>query len=403
IRGLKGLGAKAKSFGKKVKDRAIAGVKGVTGKVKDRLTRKDKPGHERDHPDLTAAATAATALLAKPESSKGGVAAALPGLKATYGLTAAKLVTEPDGEVHITVQRASKRTPSQIIQEKLSAAKIHALIRTIANELMASKDVRDRVAQIIRDRKKHLGEPGKDPRPSQGKAAEASAIIHQPRPEWTTENITPAKGVTTSDQQTRTSAPGHIHVKGLGGKGKYTPDIIAELAAIKIRTGATDAQIAKAIREADKGKIPARPLGNDKEAVAYLFRLARLEAVESGRSPSHLVGSAMAHEVAEGKHGGTVEKMVTEHNPMAIGGAGSASRRVSKDEDVPHASPATTVGSGPKVVEFVRREMALAVAYVETLLGKKTGFSEKELDKLIRNELRDRLEEAARKGSEGPE
>lgn len=109
----------------------------------------------------------------------------------------------------------------------------------------------------------------------------------------------------------------------------------------------------------------------------------------------------MAHQVVEGKRGATAEQMVTEFNPMAIGGAGAAARRVSRDEGVPHPSPSKTVGSGKKVTEFLRREMGLAVAYVDAIFEKeyRGNFSEKELDYIIRNQLRERLIKAAREGS----
>jgi hypothetical protein len=402
IRGIKGISGK-------VKAKVAAGKAWVKGKVeagkewvKGKFARKPQGrGQESVDHDLASAAGAADAVLRRPSVDRATIAKELPAIKTTYALSSAALVTQPDGQVYVTVQKSSKKTPSHLIEEKLTTAKIHGMIRTIANELLDSQDVKDFVQQILADRAKGLGQPGQPPRESQGKAAEASVIIHHGRPAGSTEIITPAPGITTIDKQTRSSKPGHIHVQDLGNTGKYDPDVVAALAGIKKRTGATDAQIATAVRQAEGGTIPGPPLGNDPAAVAYIFRVARLEAVEAGRSPSHLVGSAMAHEVVEGKTGTTAGQMVTGFNPMAIEGAGAASRRVSRDEGVAHPSPSKSVGSGEKVKEFLRREMAVAVAYVEKIFEKEHGgeFSEKELDNIIRNQLRDRLIAAARAGS----
>jgi len=396
----KKIWGKLKAGAGKLKDKATAGGGPAgppgTRKVKDRDA--DRSDGDRD---LTAASTAAEAILTRPGVDRATVAAALPGVRSTYGLTRADLVTEPDGEVHITVQKSSRKTPSHIIQEKLTKARIHEMIRRIANELMASQAVKEAIQRILEDRAKGLGRPGNEPRPSRGKAAEAGAIIEHGRPAGSTENIAMSNQDTATDRQTRTSAPGHIHVQDLGDTGKYDPDVLAALEGIRTRTGASHAQIAQALRQAHSGQRPGPPLGNDPRAVAYLFRVARLEAVESGRSPSHLVGSAMAHHAVEHGTDTTAGQMVTELNPMSIEGAGGAARRVSRDEGVEHASPSKSVGSTQKARDFLGREMRLAVAYVETVFNKEhaSDFTEKELDRVIRDELRDRLEKVARSES----
>jgi hypothetical protein len=398
IRGIKG-------FAGKVKAKVAAGKAWVKGKAEaGKAWGKSRLSGSQATDDLTPAVRAAEAILSRPRVDRAAVFKVMPHLKSTYSLSAARVVTENDGAVRITVQRTKASTASHIIERGLSRARIHAMIREIANELLASKAVKESVQKILEDRAKGLGASVDSPRPSRGKLAESSGLVEAPRRPGQVEVISQAPGFIVTERQTRTSHPGHIHVLDLGGTGKYDPDIKSAISAIKRKTGATDGQIATAIREADAGKIPGPPIDRDPAAVAYLFRLARLEAVESGRSPSHLVGSAMAHDVTGSKADATAEKMITDLNPMALEGAGSASRRVSRDEGVPHASPSKSVGSGDTVEKFVKREMALAVAYVETIFDKeyKGEFSEKELDHIIRHQLRDRLEQVGRAASSGP-
>ena len=96
IRGLKGIGAKAKAkiaAGKAyVKGKVDAGKAYVKGKVRgvgDRLRGRDpKPA------ELTAAAAEADALMTRPGVTRDQVAGALPGIKSRFGLSKASLVTE---------------------------------------------------------------------------------------------------------------------------------------------------------------------------------------------------------------------------------------------------------------------------------------------------------------------
>jgi hypothetical protein len=405
IRGLKGISSKVKSkvaAGKAwVKGKAEAGKEWVKGK----LPGGKKPAEDTGADGKVAGAVrAADSVLTRPGIDRAGIASALPGIQSAHGLSRIDLVTEPDGRVHVTVQRATGTTPSHIVAEKLTTAKIHTMIRAIAKELLESKDIQQAVKQILTDRAKGLGQPGRQPRPSRGKAAEAEAIKEHGRPAGSAETIV-SGGQTVSETQTRTDKPGHIHVKGLGEKGKYDPDIVGAISDIKKRTGATDTDVARAVRDAAAGRIPDPPIGGDPGAVAYAFKLARLEAVEAGRSPSHLVGSAMAHEVAEHKPGATAEQMVTVFNPMAIEGAGGAARRMYHKEGLDIPGPSKSLGGVAKLKEFMQRELNLSVAYVETIFTKeyKGDFSEKELEYIIRNQLRDRLEQAARQSSATPQ
>lgn len=393
----KKIWGKLKAGAKKVKDKTKAGV----GKFTDRLSGKNKAAGQpnTDH-DLVAAAAAADAVLSRPGIDRSTVKGELPAIRSKYGLAQASLVTEPDGDAYVTVQKASRKTPSHLIEEKLTQAKIHEMIRRIANDLMESPAVAAAVQKILDDRAKGLGQPENEPRPSQGKAAEARAAIEHGRPAKTTENIIMSPGIVATEQQSYSPAPGHIKVLGLGGSGKYNPNIVSALEKIGTRTGATNAQIAQALAQAHSGILPDPPIGKDGSAVAYLFKLARLEAVESARSPSHLVGSAVSHQVTGGGTG-TAGQMVTEFNPMADSGAGEGGRRVSADLGVKHASPSASVGSPEKARTFLNREMRLAVAYVDVIFETehRGNFSEKELDRLIRDQLRDRLEQVARKES----
>lgn len=184
---------------------------------------------------------------------------------------------------------------------------------------------------------------------------------------------------------------------GLGDTGKYDPDIKKAIAAIKKRTGATDAQVAAAVRSAGENKLPGPPIGTDPGAVAYMFKLAQLEAVEASRNPSHVITSSMAHTVVEGGYA-TGQQMVTELNPMYVRGAGGAARGASARVGVEHPGPAKSVGAKWKVDEFIRQELAVAVAWVETLIKSKHGeFSESRLVEFVKNELVGRLEAIAKK------
>ena len=185
----------------------------------------------------------------------------------------------------------------------------------------------------------------------------------------------------------------------LGESGKYNPDIVNALKGIKKRTGATDAQVAAAVRNAGEGKVPGPPIGKETGAVAYLFRLAQLEAVEASRSPSQLITTPMAHEVVEGGRS-SAQGMVTDLNPMHVGGAGGAARGASARVGVEHPGPAKSVGSRAKVDEFIRQELAVAVAWVETFIqGKHGEFSEAKLVEFVKNELVGRLEAIAKKAA----
>jgi len=124
-----------------VKAKVAAGKAWVKGKVeagkawaKGKFTPKPQArGRESVDHDLTSAAGAADAVLSRPGIDRTTIGSELPGIKTKYGLSSAGLVTESDGRVYVTVQKSSKKTPSHIIQEKLTTAKIHAMIRTIAN------------------------------------------------------------------------------------------------------------------------------------------------------------------------------------------------------------------------------------------------------------------------------
>ena len=404
IRGLKGIGAKAKAkiaSGKAyVKGKVDAGkayVKGKAAAAKQKVTDRLR-GRDPKPAELATAAAEADALMTRPGATREQVAGELPGIKSRFGLSKAALVTETDGEVHVTIQRAKVNTPSHLIGKSLTEAEIHTRIREIANAMLKDKGLKARVQAILEAREEGLGETEEEPRKGEPPGVEAAARIEHGRPAGQVEHIERA-GVVVTERQTRSSKPGHIHVLGLGESGKYDPDIKNAIRGIKKRTGATDAQIAAAVRSAGEGRMPGAPINKDQGAVAYMFRLAQLEAVEASRNPSHVITSSMAHDVVEGG-GATAQEMVTELNPMYVRGAGGAARGVSARVDVEHPGPAKSVGTREKVDAFIKQELAVAVAWVETYLkGKHGEFSEKRLVEFVKNELIGRLEAIAKKAA----
>jgi hypothetical protein len=424
IRGLTNLGGKAKAKAKAgvawAKGKAEAGkawAKEKASAVKAKLTPKDRPG-PKDKDGKAAPPASPQAALDRAAGELPGKYAKLLGSgpsrsavvsqtqqwKASYGLQDLKL--NESGGNGVVVARLTPREVAHVVIAANQGGELHRMIREVAMDVVNRPDVLRQVMQIIDDRRQGQGQTAANPRATQSPAAEATALMYETRDakvkannEYLTVGGEAVRETQKVVRQGRPLAqgprPGQAHVEIASG-GKYT-DIKPRIEELQARTGASHADVMRAVDAVQFGGPLPASLAGDPANRAYLAHIARLlYAVEPGRNPASLITGGMAAEVVTSipSRGRSAATAVTgRYNTMAPEEAGAAARRAGRIVGAPVPSRAKTVANEAEGRALLAKEQRLIIAYLTSLIAqKKLVFADTAaLHDFIQHEMRDYL------------
>jgi hypothetical protein len=279
-----------------------------------------------------------------------------------------------------------------------NGAYLRGLIREVAEDVLGSSGVRDRLAAIAEQRSRNLGQEGQDPIDLTGGGSvpvTAADVRGRTRPAGSSERTQMGSGAGTANvdqRQTYSDKPGHIEVEfpGGGSYGTLAPDYqIWQPNAQQLASDLISCQ--------NSGRLTSG-LGNTPENIARVARLSRLAGVEAGRDRADLVRRAMLLDLAQrgipaGGQALTTPDLIQNRNLMAPGKTVATAHETARQSssNVPDAYKRKP--SRAKVAAFIARERDLMVTW---LYGRMTGtdplFSAKDdLRTFIRKQLGDYL------------
>lgn len=272
-------------------------------------------------------------------------------------------------------QITAKVNPESIVTTAVRkiGGEVHRILREIGEALINDPDVRREARAADRDRQRGRGAED-DPRQARSPAAEAALLqgAHGTtrRPGGTSESITMARGVTVNEEQTWSSAPGHIETQGVspppGTGGRYDPHIRQVLTDMQ-GAGLSPNQIRLSFFRLMRGRPPANyPAFRGEQGAALRDRfaaVARIVApVEGGRRSSTLATTYMGWSLL-GRTNVKPEDAATLYNPMSPADSRAHGELVDLGK-----------GAGTRIVDqnarnFLERELRVTIAYLEMRLA----------------------------------
>jgi hypothetical protein len=411
---VKGKYEKGKAWVKGKVEGAKAWAKGKLDTARARLAgakpRGDLPEDKQQHVDMAAREIEpkVRSLMAKgvPEPE---LQAKLRAWKVEYKLT--DLAVERSGG---TLGITAKVNPTaNVIRGAVDMAgmDVSRILRSIGEELMGDPAVRAEVDKI-REARESQREAGAGTaaqpitRPAQSPVAEAAALrapgegeADPRRRRRETEQIEMG-GQEVTEEQTRTSAPGHIHTKmsvTIDGKqhtaARYLPEVQAALGQMEA-AGIPRAEIQSGIFNLLANRPPGGAFATNPEAAAQLASITRLMfAVEGGRNPAALATSFMGASMI-GHEGMPIEDLATAANPMHVERAGAQSRTAAAKLE--GGTPGGRGGMQAQLMLMAERDVV--IAYLENLVRTKelTFDSQHAVEQWLRERFRDHLLERMR-------
>ena len=353
------------------------------------------------------------ALLAKGISSI-GMRARLLYWRIAYRLTRLEIV----GSGRNVSIRATVNPSLDLVTKLLMelGPTLFKMIREIGRTMLSRPEAKAAMERIVEQRLKGKGKFKEEPIATEpggagalGQAAdvakfpsgkEAKDISSLPpgtaRPARAAEYIEEPGGVVT-ERQGRSAHPGHIETKYAGHSGSYA-DIRAELDAYKIATGKSDADIAKAMISAQQtGTVPS-----GFEDFPNLKSLIRHEKVEMGRSSAHVVTGTLARELTAEGHMTTGELFGAKGSTMERSGAVAISSQAAEDvgAGAERKYAASRSATKAEVQQMLNTELELMSRYIFSKLqcDKPLVRDAAQLEKLIKKELHDYIEDMVDKG-----
>lgn len=406
---VKGKIEKGKAWVKGKVEKGKAWAKGKVDSARARLggakPRSDLPQDKQQHVNMAAREIEpkARALLTKG-APKSELESRLRAWKVEYRLTDL-WVEESGGSLDV---KAKVNPTANVITNAVDmlGRDVSTMLRSIGEELMNDEAVTAEVAKIreARETQRAAGAGSAAvpiTRPAQSPVAEAAALRDEStrRRRRETERIEMG-GEEVTEEQSRTSAPGHIHTKmsvTIDGKkhtaARYTPEVQAALTQME-EAGIARADIQAGIFNLLGNRPPGPAFAAHPEAAARLAAITRLMfAVEGGRNPAALATSFMGASMV-GDAGMPIEDLATAANPMHVERAGAKSRTAAARLEGKQRGGR----GGMEAQLMLMAERDVVIAYLENLVRSKelTFDSQHAVELFLREKFRDHLLERMR-------
>ena len=293
--------------------------------------------------------------------------------------------------------------PRSIVARAVDKTKegLPKLLDQIGKQLMKEAEIRGEMERIKAARRARHGEPGRRLRTAESPAAEAARLRGEgggrQRPEGTTERLEVAPGAVVSEAQSYSPAPGHIHVHGIGGSGRYDPHVVTALGEME-QAGLSKAELRDAMFAIMGRQRPASHAAftgvEGAERYARLAAITRLVGtVEPARHPGALATTFMGWSVLGEDPRVKPGHVVTDLNPMSPEGAGEKARRSLLDRE---GRAQSVLDDADEHIEYVARA---TTKYLEMRLraDPKLFKSEADVIAFIKTKLKDEIIKALRK------